>query len=211
MKKILLIFLFSFSVNYFNFTYVFAQTKNIKVKIDKKQNTAQVEKDISKKDDFTYTEPAIPSRGYSFFSFIKSIFSLGIIIVLIYLSVYALKVIFTKKSFFSNSQNIKIIESFYLSPQKILYLIVVANKIFLIASSEKGMDLLLEIQDEESKKLIFSANTATVSTENIFENVLNKFQKKYKAQEDIEPKKNNDNDLMQDLKQDIERLKKLND
>lgn len=187
-------------------SFIFAQTKNIEVKIDKKkQNTSPIKKDENKKDDFTYTEPTVPSRGYSFFSFIKSIFSLGIIIVLIYLSIYALKIIFTKKSFFPNSQNIKVIESFYLSPQKILYLIFVANKILLISSSEKGMDLLLEIQDEETKKIILSNNQVTVAPENIFENVLNKFQKKYKTPE------NKNNNLMQDLKEDIERLKKLNE
>ncbi|MCM8823456.1 MAG: flagellar biosynthetic protein FliO [Candidatus Omnitrophica bacterium] len=94
----------------------------------------------------------IPSKiqVVNFFSAtIKIIFSLIIIILCIYVTIYFLKRISLPQRFEGRGGlgNIFLLDTLYLAPNRVIYLIYAGKNILVVASSDKGLSLLDKIED----------------------------------------------------------------
>ncbi len=81
-------------------------------------------------------------------AFIKMLLSLGALLVLIFLTVWALKRLSSGRlKFMNNALAIKILEKRSLSPKSVLYLVEVSGKKVLIAESQLEIKRLMEVEE----------------------------------------------------------------
>lgn len=110
------------------------------------EETQEGQKD--EEEIFSYEEPQAP-RGGVFSIFVRSLISLAVIVVLIYLSIYGLKLLFQQRLSLPGSKNMALLETMYLSPNRVLYVVQVFGKVVVLGATEKGISKVLELDEEE--------------------------------------------------------------
>ncbi len=84
----------------------------------------------------------------------KTILSLAVVIVLLVLFVYGLKWLQSKtQSGYYKYHNMSIQDSLSVGPKRQIHLVQVMNRVILIGASETGINLLLELDEDEKKEL----------------------------------------------------------
>ncbi len=83
------------------------------------------------------------------FSLIKIIIILALLIALIYGFLFFMKKYLYKNSGFKNSNRIKLIETFYLSPKSKIYLIKIGKKFLLVGDNGNNISYLKELGEDE--------------------------------------------------------------
>lgn len=99
-------------------------------------------------DLFPYEDPEAP-RGGTFSIFLRSLISLAVIVVLIYLSIYGLKLLFQQRLSLPGSRNLALLETMYLAPNRVLYVVQIFGKVVVLGATEKGISKVLELDEEE--------------------------------------------------------------
>lgn len=123
-----------------------------------------------------------------------------VIFVLVLAAAYLFSKYISKKGFIkSNNKNIKLIESFSLGVDKNLYLIDVAGEVFLISSTQKGINLVSEIKSENV--ILNKVEDINIDNSKKFNDYLNDADSQY-AVSDF-------NDSMGNVKESIKKLKKM--
>ncbi len=142
--------------------------------------------DADTKNIYKYDEPQRPTMGSPVFIFLRAIITLLIVVLLIYGTVYLLKLTWGKKPLLTPGA-INVIDSFYLAQNKSIYIMDIAGTIYIIGVSEKGMDLLKEITDEVNinkiKSLLQERRTPS------FKNYFSEFTKRFtgRGEEETSP------------------------
>ena len=141
-----------------------------------------------------------------FFEMLGVLFAFGAILLLCY---YTTRIIAKKMSGGTKNKNMKIIETLSLGLDRCLYLILVGNKYFLFLASNKGLELVSEINTE--------IQTEDSSEQDDTTNVFN-FRKIFDTYSGLSDKKDNDSSggveaeksKETGIQRNINRLKKIN-
>lgn len=144
------------------------------------------EKSKEDKNIYKYDEPQRPTLASPLFTFMRAVVTLLIVVLLIYATVYLLKLTWGKKPLLTPGA-ISVMDSFYLAQNKSIHILDIAGTIYIIGVSEKGMDLLKEITDEVNinkiKSILQERGTPS------FKNYFSEFTKRFtgKGEEETSP------------------------
>lgn len=111
------------------------------------------------------------------FTYIKVIFILAFIVVLILLAVKLLKKFSPQLDRTGDNNTINIKASTWLGPKKSLYLVKIASKYLLIGVTENNINLIKEIEEREDINMLEGQFSGTSGNQS-FSNVLTTFFKK---------------------------------
>jgi len=98
-----------------------------------------------------YEEREMPQVGITFWNLLRWVFSLSIVIVLIYVVMYLLKKGWSQKQRPSGTQgSFNIIGHMSIGSKRMLYLVEVADRVLILGVTEAGINTLSEITEQET-------------------------------------------------------------
>lgn len=107
-----------------------------------------------------YQQPENPEPPNMLFGFVRLLFSLGIVILLLYLFLRFLGKRMKKNQY---SEFIELIDSLYIGPNRGIHVAEIAGKIVVLGATEQSISFLFEIDDEETIEQVRGYRVGTVS------------------------------------------------
>ncbi len=112
--------------------------------------------------------------------------ALGILVFIGFAAYWCTKLLSVKMGA-GQARNIKIADSLFLGTNRYLHLVLINNQVFLISSSEQGINLLKEFNDPDfSEKLQKNLSTKSFGTGDTFTNIFDSFMKKQSEKSESE-------------------------
>ena len=166
------------------------------------------------KDKVKVTQSSIEKKqksGFDITNYLgKFIAFLGLLVVGLYIVVLAMKKGFVKKGrlgFLHNSQMLKVINTTHISPKRSLMIVDVGQELFLIGSSENGLNLISKIEDREK---VLKTEEFRITGSNFDTQLANDPEKaEIKLKEDINKSSDKPESVTSKLKEKMKSLKPL--
>jgi len=121
---------------------------------DENDSGVNLPSDIVTRESFEKEAPAKKEIGLTAYESFRVLFSLALVVGLIWGLSVLLKRFITVKGLASSSESVKVLYTLSLTPTRTLYLVRLSNRILLIGAGEGGLRTLAEITDREEVSTI---------------------------------------------------------